>query len=349
MDHMVETDPSQRPEFAVDDPARLPITRAVLGSIVLATVFWMATEITTGWNALYVREPWHDDPYHGAVSFMLIIVPFWTALCLLRLPFCPPSQALSVKRALDLVRALRFQVVLIAATLTAEWVSVILGVHKDVWNLTTACLVAVLAGLSVVTAVVAGWLHRALGSFQRFTSVPSQPDWIADVLELGERIAAHLGPGRRLATRSLRLLDRFVATPLRIHPLWTTGGLSLLGGTLVALPQIILEDYPATLALDLIAICATSLFAFLVIVGAKLQIPEPHHRRPSAGSYAVLLASLAVPLAAIFRTAIWTAVGVSADDQKVGGFTVLVLGAGLVVGIPVFLADSLLRRLHPSP
>jgi hypothetical protein len=342
---MAETDPPQQPEFAVDDPARLPITRAVLGSIVLAAVFWVATEITTGWNPLYVREPWQDDPYHAPVSLMLIIVPFWTTLCLLRLPFCLPSQPLSAKRALDLLRALRFQVVLIAATLATEWVSVILAVHKEVWNLTTACLIAVLAGLSVLTAVAAGWLHQALGSFkQQFTSVPSQPDWIADVLELGERLAAH----RRPATLTLRLLDRFIATPLRIHPLWTTGGLSLLGGTIIALPQIILEGYPATLALDMIAICATSLFAFLVIVGAKLQIPEPHHR-PRPRSYAILLASVAVPLAATFRTTIWTAVGISADDQKIGSFTVLVLGAGLSVGILVFIADSLLRRLHPSP
>jgi hypothetical protein len=337
-----------RVDLLPGDPVRARATRAVLGSVGVALFFWIAIQTTKEIPAIYQREPWQDDPYDALVSFMMSTVPFWTLLCALRLPLCVPSQPLSIRRAVDLVRALRVQAVLIAVTVASEWVSVALATHRDVWNGLTATLIALLTVLTVLTGGSWWFLRRSLAELRRSEVIPLQPDWITDVMELGTRIAQRLGPVRRPAMTLLRWLDDLVAAPLREHPVATTGALSLLGGIIISLPQIFLEHYAVGLAALFILISAASLFAFLVIVGAELTIVHPRAERSTPAVHALVFASLGIPLAATFRSPIWSAVGVNENDAGVGDFAVLCLGAGAGIGLLVLVADWLYQRFTPT-
>jgi hypothetical protein len=218
--------------------------------------------------------------------------------------------------------------------------------HRDSWNAVTGLLIAVLAGLTLLSMVTWFWLRLALLEFRRFAPIPAQPDWIADVLEVGQWLVSHLGPARRVATTGLRCLEVLVANPLRSHPVRTTGVLSLLAGVIVSLPQIVLERYPPGLAVLFVIISAASMFAFLVIAGAHLQVVSPRRAHPAVWVRAAALAALAVPLAATFRDAIWVGLAVPEHDQTVASLAVLCLGAGLIIGLVVLVADILVRCLR---
>ncbi len=166
----------------VGDRVRVVVGRAVKGPIVLAVGFVVFIVTAKDVPALYVHEPWQDDPYDAVISFAFLGVPLLTGLSALRGEMCRRAEALPARRVLDLLRLSRVLIV-IALTLGSEWVSVALGVHGEAWTPVTNIVLAVLAALSALT-VAAGWqLRRASRACGR-TPAPQQPDWLADAATL---------------------------------------------------------------------------------------------------------------------------------------------------------------------
>lgn len=88
-------------ELAVGDPVRPVVGRALLavtgfGVLVFAYV-WLSKEIP----ALYVREPWREDPYDALISFMFWALPLLVAAAAVRRRLCRRRAPLPMRRVLD--------------------------------------------------------------------------------------------------------------------------------------------------------------------------------------------------------------------------------------------------------
>jgi len=273
----------------VGDRVRVVVGRAVKGPIVLAVGFVVFIVTAKDVPALYVHEPWQDDPYDAVISFAFLGVPLLTGLSALRVEMCRRAEALPARRVLDLLRLSRVLIAVIALTLGSEWVSVALGVHGEAWTPVTNIVLAVLAALSALT-VAAGWqLRRASRACGR-TPAPQQPDWLADAAALAKRELTGLGSW---GTRFAPVLDWWIgrsSTACGGHPRWFAAAFSVLGAVAAGSPQVVLEGYGPPLAVFLVA-AACSLFAFVVLVGPYLRlVGRGGTQRPAA--------SLAVPLSA---------------------------------------------------
>lgn len=198
------------------------------GPIVLAVGFVVFIVTAKDVPALYVHEPWQDDPYDAVISFAFLGVPLLTGLSALRVEMCRRAEALPARRVLDLLRLSRVLIAVIALTLGSEWVSVALGVHGEAWTPVTNIVLAVLAALSALT-VAAGWqLRRASRACGR-TPAPQQPDWLADAAALAKRELTGLGSwGTRFAP-VLDWVDRQVLDRVRRPPAVVRRGLLGLG------------------------------------------------------------------------------------------------------------------------
>lgn len=328
-------------ELPVGDPVRRAIGRAVLGSMLVAIVFVAFTWTTKELPALYVHVPWRDDPYDTFVSFAIFFIPLITGLCVLRVPLCRRDAPLPLRRALDLLRASRMLVAVVLVTLVSEWASVIVHADRGTSTSTTTVLICILGFLTAFTVAAARELRRARREPLWRADTPSQPDWLADAVALGERGASRVGSRRDGLLWALRWLDRQLVARMRCHPLRAAAVLALVFGVAVTSTQAIAESYAPSTALLFLAVAACGMFAFLVIVGAHLCLVGPRSDSPSRAIHALALGCASVPLTLAFRSSLWWILGTSDRDAGLAELTVLLLVVAIATGTLVLVGEPL--------
>jgi hypothetical protein len=317
------------------------ISRGVLAVIAVGACFvafsWTAKELPT----LYLHEPWQDDPYDAVVSFAIVAVTMLTALIALRASLFRRNEILPARRAVDLLRAGRANLILVAATLASDWLSVAFRTHRASWTGTTTLVTGGLAAVTVLAAGAAVLVRSAGRVLAAPADASAQPDWAADGLEFGERAAARLGPWRPGTLTALRRIDTLVVARVRRHPVLAAGVLALLAGAFIDAPQIAIEGYPVSLAALFITISACSLFAFFLVVGAYLRLVGRGADHPAPATRVLVLVSLSVPLAASFRGSLWWLIGTSGQDAGLPQFASLVAVTAAITGLAAVIGELL--------
>lgn len=293
-------------------PTRRLIGRAIGGSLLVGFGFVAFTLTAKEVPSLYVHEPWQDDPYDAVVSFAIIAVSLLTGAGATRAALGWDSSALPARRVVDLLRAGRLNLLLVATTLASDWISLALRAHRDLWTGTTALVTAGLVAMSLLTGGVAVLLRRASHATTSYTTAPDQPDWAADAVECLARATGRLGRWQRPALAAVQRLDSVVVCRVRQHPLAAAALFAVLFGAFVDAPQIVIEGYPPALAVLFITITACSLFAFVAIVGATLRLVGRRAAHATPVARVLVLVALSVPLAASFRGSLWWVVGTNA-------------------------------------
>jgi hypothetical protein len=105
------------------------------------------------------------------------------------------------------------------------------------------------------------------------------PDWLADVITLGERVCGRLGALRTPALAILRWTDRRVISGLRRYPLPAAAILAAVPGMAVAISQGVQEGYSPGGYVLFFMVTALGLFAFITIVGQHLGLVVDHRLR----------------------------------------------------------------------
>lgn len=319
------------------DPHGRSTGRAVLGALLLAAVFSGFVWVAKGVPALYLREPWQDDPYDALVSFELVALPLLVGLCAVRLLSRRLDPQRLARRELDLLRAGRVLVALVALTVVSEWVSVVKGDHRSDWDGVTLALLVVLGCLTAVTFLTGWWVGRALSTVQRNGPVEAQPDWLADLTGLAVAGAARLGPGQASALQAVRLADRLVGASVRRHPLAAAAACAVLLACVADAPQVVLERYRVDFAAYFVGVTACGLFAYLAVVGAHVRFVQPEGRRRLL-AYVAVTGCAGVGVAAAFRDSLWWLVGT--DSRHAGLRALLLLTAVVVVATTVPVAGA---------
>ncbi|HZQ49156.1 MAG TPA: hypothetical protein VFB69_02500 [Candidatus Dormibacteraeota bacterium] len=309
----MSTPAARVPLLAVGDPTRTGIGRAAVASLWTAAAFvvylWIAKEIP----ALYVHEPWQNDPYDAVVSFAFFFVPILAGLCVTRAALCRRSSPLPVRRARELLVASRLMLAVAAVTLAAEWASVALGAERAAWDSTTVLLLVCLGLMTMLVAVAAALVMRAL----RVTpSADRGPDWWADALAAVDEYL----PFGFVAKRFAKSLIGWSGRAARGRPLITAAVLSITFGAFLAAGEALAEGgFAAPVLVLYISVAAASMFAFLVAAGAHLHLAG--ERRSIAGSPRRLVDATAVAAAAF--------VGALAFREALQPITALLPGRGV--------------------
>lgn len=326
--------------FAVGDPGRRAVGRAVVGSVLLGALFFVYVWTAKSIPALYVHEPWQDDPYDALISFELVGLPLLVAVCTVRVLLCRSRERLPARRAVDLLRGGQALVGLVAVTVAGEWLSVALGTHRAAWSGATVGVLAVLAGFTVAALVMATLLARGWRAARGHGSAPGQPDWLADAVVLAARLAGRLGPGRDPALAAVRWADGFAGSRVRRHPLLAAAGCALLLGVVADSPQVVLEGYPPIFAAYFVGVTACGLYAFFALGGGYLDVVQRPGAAPSPAATVGVVVCASVPLTAAFRNSLWWLVGA---DEQTGGLGALLALTVLVGAVAALLAFAGVR------
>jgi hypothetical protein len=336
------------PTLAVGDPSRRRIGAAAVTALLTAVAFvaylWLAKEI----RVYYAHEPWQNDPYDAVVSFAFFFVPILAVLSFMRAALCKRARPLPVRRVRELLITSRLMLAVAGVTLGAEWLSVAAGAERELWD--SATVVAVLA-LAVMTAVVAAAGVLVVRALRATPPAKLGPDWWSDAATfIDEYWRAGLPLGAVVPRFAKWTIDR-AARAVRGRPLATAALLAITFGGLLATFQGFAEEgfAPAVFVLYM-SVAAASMFAFLVIAGAHLQLAG--EREPMAGRSRRLADSVASAAAAfvaalafrdllqpIFRFVPGRGVG-----HLLGGCVVV----AVAVAIGVFAVESGLRLHQPS-
>lgn len=346
--------PATDSALAVGDAARRPLGRAVFGSLALAAVFVLAFLPAPSLPTMWSNGPWAQDPYHVVVSFGVMLVPLAAVLCLSRVPLCRRDEPLPTRRARDLLRVSRVLVALVSVTVASTWISVAWPAQRYSW---TGPTVAAFAELAVLTVALpwAGALLRQ--GFKAPVRAGLHPDWLADVIAVGERASGRLGSRRPRALAVLDWTDANVITGIRRRPLSAAAVLAAAFGVAVALSQGVQEGYPPGGYLLFFLVAASGVFAFLVIAGSHLGLVVNDEPRPAAGAraalreclvHAAVAASASVPVAVAFRSVAWSAFGITEQQAGWRDLNELVLAAAAVTAVITVAAESLARSRQPG-
>lgn len=159
---------------------------SVVASVVLAAVCEVFLVLCTQDKGLMAVTPWQDDPFHAWVSLVVFALPMLLVVIALRAvaAWLPWGRSTPTGRQRDLVKAGLVLTAFVAATVLDCWISVVLGLHRPVWDTRTMWLLAALAVLTVASPVVTRLGIRDLRARPRERGV----DWVTDVLP--ERLAA---------------------------------------------------------------------------------------------------------------------------------------------------------------
>ena len=312
-----------------------------------------APALPTMWS----NGPWAQDPYHVVVSFAVFFVPLVSVLCMSRVPLCRRDAPLPTRRVRDLLRISRILLILVLVTVASAWISVALPAQRYSW---TGWTVAAFAELAVLTIGLL-WAGRLLWrGFKAPIRATAGPDWLADVITLGERISSRLGALRPHALAILRWIDRRIINGLRRYPLPAAAILAVVFGIAVALSQGVQEGYSPGGYLLFFMVTAFGVFAFVTIVGQHLGLVVNDHQLSTtprnAGLrkclvHAVVAGSASAPVSIAFRSVIWSALGIS--ERRVGwpDFNELVLGMAVVTAMVAVVVESLVylsRQRHAA-
>jgi hypothetical protein len=320
----------------------------------LVALFVLATLPAPALPTMWSNGPWAQDPYHVVVSFAVLCVPLVALLCMSRVPLCRRNAPLPTRRARDLLRVSRILLILVLAMVASAWISVLLPAQRYSWTGSTMAACAELAVLTVALLWAGRLLWRA---FKAPVREAVGPDWLADVIALGERVSRRLGILRPHALAILSWIDRRIINGLRRHPVPAAAILAVVLGSAMAISQGIQEGYSSGGYLLFFMVTAFGVFAFIMIVGQHLGLVVNDHQQPTAAVHAELrkrllhamvAASASAPLAIAFRSVIWSALGIS--EQQVGwpDFNELVLGIAAVTAVLTVMVESLVHHSRHS-
>ena len=348
---MADLSPTPTSTLAVGDPAHRSVGRAVLGSLTLAALFVLALLPAPTLPTMWSNGPWAQDPYHVVVSFAVFFVPLVAVLSMSRVPLCRRNAHLPTRRARDLLRISRVLLILALVTVASAWISVAWPAQRYSWTGSTMAAFAELAVLTVGLLWAGRLLRRA---FKAPIGAAAGPDWLADVITLGERISSRLGAWRPHALAILGWIDRCIISRLRRYPLPAAAILAVAFGIAVAISQGVQEGYSPGGYLLFFMVTAFGVFAFITIAGQHLGLVVNHQQPATAPKaelrkclvHAAVAASASAPVSIAFRSVIWSTLGIS--EQQVGwpDFNELVLGMAAVTAIVAATVESLaqLRR-----
>ena len=354
---MADLTPTPASALAMGDPARRPVGRAVLGSLALAALFVLVILPAPALPTMWSNGPWAQDPYHVVVSFAVFFVPLVSVLCMSRVPLCRRDAPLPARRVRDLLRVSRVLLILVLVTVASAWISVALPAQPYSWTGATAAAFAELAVLTIGLLWAGRLLWRA---FKVPVPAAAGPDWLADVITLGERISSRLGALRPHALAVLGWIDRHIINGLRRYPLPAAATLAVGLGIAAALSQGVQEGYSPGGYLLFFMVTAFGVFAFVTITGQHLGLVVSHHQQPATARnaglrkclvHAVVAGSASAPVSIAFRSVIWSALGISERRAGWPDFNELVLGTAVVTAIMAMVAESLVdlaRHKHAA-
>jgi hypothetical protein len=338
-------------ELPVGDPARRQAERAILGALGLAVLFMLFNWTAKKLPGLFEHEPWRDDPYDVMVSLTIFWVPLLTLLCLMRVLPSRRKEPQPIRRLRELLRGSVVLLAVVAATLTSDWISVVLQVHRSIWNGDTAIAIGGLAVVSLAAVAIARALRRA--ARPPFPAVDG-PDWLSDMVLAGKRVAGWLGPLRPIAMWAVLLVDRSVVNVVRRHPLLVAGALSLAFGLSTALLQGLAEGYTLPVYLVLFTNHVASMFAYLTITGAFLGLAgTPPQQRAGTRStaarrhavHAGIVACVSVPVTGAFRVVLWSALGGQPDrESQAYDLVAMMLTGAALMAVLTYVVETIMDR-----
>lgn len=308
-----------------------------MASLALAAAFGAVTVLSKETPALYVRQPWREDPYDVPVSLDFVVLPLLVAIGLLRVQLCRRYQPLPSRRLVDLLRVTRAALGVCLVTEVAEWVAVALDRDPVSWTAVTTGQVVVLVVLTAATiggCVLVGHAVRALAPL---APAAAQPDWLADAVALALRTTRVLGQHRRRALRVIRWTDARVITRVRTHPVAAAALLAMVLAVPFVTAKIVLEGYPTALVLLSFVFVAATLFALVVVVGAHLRVVARRPTTPPAWLISAVAACTAGALAFAFHDSLLA-------DQTVTQLSALYFGAALAAGAASLALQMLWRQ-----
>jgi hypothetical protein len=305
-------------------------TTVLWATVACAALFEAVTVLATQLKSVRAHGPWQDDPYNVMVSFALFVVPVLAVMLVARLASrrSHPTDAATATLGdaeRQMLRAALALIVVIDATLIAEWASVLRGAHRAAWNAATGgLLVGAAATTLCAAALTALLLHN--GAARRLRRQWNE-DWLGDYASLLDRVR---GVGRLNLTA--------VVTGVRRHAVLVFATASLAGAAAIIGALAYSEGWtdPALFGWAL-AVETSSNFCACMIINAVAGVvarPEPGHPRLEV---AVVAGCVAVQFAVAFRELIWKALtGRSADTLPAlagvtGGAAVLACAVALVV------------------
>jgi hypothetical protein len=337
-----------RTDLSVADPRRRTVGRAVAAVLVAAFLFLAFQLPVKQFLGLYDHVPWSDDPYDAVTSFTVFFVPLLAIVCLVRIALFRRDQPLPIERVVSVLRGSRVALGAMVATLSSDWISVVLQANRAAWIAGTGIMVVLLAVVSVIVGLTCIGLSRAGRVVPGVSGTPRPgTDWFSDVVALAEWCARWLGPLAGFALATIGWLDRTVVTPIRRFPIVVAAGAALAFGVLLALNTLLREGTGPALWIDVV-VGSTGMFAFLVAAGAYVGLVRTD--RPKAGVRrraldAAVVGCLAVPIALGFRDWLWWVIGsASGDSERLGE---LLAVAAVSAAVIVFAGETALR-IHPG-
>jgi hypothetical protein len=319
----------------VGDSRRPLIGRAAFGSVLASGVFFAFT-LTKQIKPVYLHAPWENDPYDTVFSFTMFFVPLVAACVLVRVSLCRKSQPLLTSRAAAILRGCRVAVGAIAVELLSAWAALAVGANRPQW---TGVATGVLVALLLIATVVTGKVLTALGRAPRLhalseSAVMPEPDWLADLVAVGERESRWLGPLRGPGLALLAWTDRSLVVNVRRHPLVCAAIASAAFGVSVFGYQGLRERYILSVTLLAMGLGFCGMFAFLVLAGSYLRIVRSPNRlfgiRRRALDAAVAACIAAISALAL-RGSLWWLIGSSESGAGPAQFARLVTAAIVVV------------------
>ncbi len=337
--------------FAVGDPARPVIGRAVFRTLLAAAAFVLFGYGLKEIKPLYLHTPWMNDPYDTFVSFTIFFVPLVAGLSAVRIVLCRTSGPLPVQRVRDLLRGSRLVAGTVAVALLADWVSVVLRANRAHWNAVSGLEIGLLVVTSLLTARAALALRSASARMPADRAAAgAPPDWLGDLLLAAKVHSRLLGPWHAGADRLAGWADRHLVTLVRRRPLLIAAIGSAGFGLAFAGAQAFGEGIPpGQISAMYFIVSAGAMYAFMVTGGAYLGLVRAE--RPSTGlrrrlADTAAAACAALPIAIAFRYALWALAG--SHSESLPHLWSLLLLSATAAAIVVFTLESL-THTHRAP
>jgi hypothetical protein len=324
--------------------AARPVMRSALWvSVLNAVVFTCFAYVTTQVKPVRHVSPWQDDPYDTVVTFTMFFVPIISALILLRMILFRRTQAVPVRRLVQLRRALLVAAALVTATYLTDWVAVLKRADRSLWTDRTPWLISVLAVVTVLMGLTWLMLARTRGILPRLDESQGPSDWLDDT-----RLLIDLAAGRlpRPAQRFAGWLDRSDAVGwVRRRATVVVAVGSVFAGLMVATALARENGFGALFFSEAVWFCG-GMYAFGMIANSFLQLtmPQPRGRLRQALHVAVIAGAAALPLSLGLRATILGALGLDSSPSTVGSITALTFGSALFIGVVVFA--GMMTRSH---
>jgi hypothetical protein len=341
----VELDAAECEVFwAVGDPRRPLIKRAVLGTFVAAGVFSVLTGPVKQLSVFYDHAPWLNDPYDTMVSFMMLFVPLITVLGLSRVVLCRTSAPLPTGRVRDLLRACRVVLAGIGVTVLTEWVSVAVHANGRAWSPASWLQI----GFLVVETAMTAWGSMSLRSAPSVRLPAGRgdlPDWLGDALAIAEREAPRLGTFDRLAFAGIGWARREVVIRVRRHPLWAAAICCAGFGGAVGLNQALREGYTSGSTVAVVVLLTSGMFGLLVTSGQYLGLvrsPSPLIGRRRRAVDATVLTSLLVLVPFALRARLWFLVDTSNAVAGVAQLAEMLALCAVVIFASVLVTEEVI-------